>query len=420
MPRPDVVQLLAESLFGEAPPPPAAHAFSAARPYRIRSAPARLDVLGALGADAGSTVAQMALPARVAVAVQFTESGKLELPDSCPWAAPIRALWQLLSTPEPLPGAIVRIQSTIPTNACQASTTALVSALALAVTELRERPMNIPELALAIERAESQGTTPPPASIHNGRVLDALTCLLAEAGTMLRYSAQPHRLVGSVPIPRDLRILALDTGIPSATSAETLDDLRIAGAIGLRIIDTIYKDLGQTHTPLHGYLANTSPLLYRQYFRTLLPKRVRGQDFIRTYGPLPENAGPLDPSKLYRVRAAVDHQIAEHEHAEQFLQAMEELADMPGWGDHQEEVERQRTLQRAGRLALASHHSYRLRLELSCPQADWLVDRLMEYGPDRGIYDVATIASRVPGRAASPSRQRLLTAAKRLPMPSWM
>jgi galactokinase len=412
MPRPDVSQLLADSLFREAPP---AYAFFPARPFRIRTAPARLDVLGALGADAGSTVAQMALPARVAVAVQFTDAPTLALqceplapshtphqlclpltattpPAAYPWAAPILALWHTLSVAEPdhLPGAVIRIHSAIPTNACQASTTALLSALALALTELRQRPLDLPDLALAIERAESHTTAP---ALHNGRVLDALTCLLAESGTMLRYSAQPHRLVGSVPIPRDLRILALDTGVPSATSAETLDDLRIAGALGLRIIDTIYKDLGQTHTPLHGYLANTSPLLYRQYFRTLLPKRLRGQDFTRTYGPLPENTGPLDPAKLYRVRAAVDHQIAEHEHAEQFLQAMEELDDMPGWGDRQEEVERQRTLQRAGRLALASHHSYRLRLELSCREADWLVDHLMEYGPDRGIY-----GARITGR----------------------
>ncbi len=159
--------------------------------------------------------------------------------------------------------------------------------------------------------------------------------------------------------------------------------------MGVRIIDTIYRDLGQSHTPLHGYLANTSPLLYRQYFRTLLPKRLRGSDFLRTYGPLAEGAGVLDEAgaaKFYRVRTAVDHLIAEHEHAEQFLQAMEELADMPGWGDQEEEAERQRTLQRAGRLALASHHSYRLRLELSCREADWLVDRLMESGPERGIY----------------------------------
>jgi len=43
-------------------------------------------------------------------------------------------------------------------------------------------------------------------------------------------------------------------------------------------------------------------------------------------------------------------------------------------------------MQRAGRLVLASHHSYRLRLELSCREADWLVDRLMDSGPEKGIF----------------------------------
>ena len=88
----------------------------------------------------------------------------------------------------------------------------------------------------------------------------------------------------------------------------------------------------------------------------------------------------VNPAEMYRVRTAVDHLIAEHEHAEQFLQAIEELAD------GEEGEERLRTMQRAGRLLLASHHSYRLRLELSCREADWLVDRLMDHGPERGIF----------------------------------
>jgi L-arabinokinase len=91
---------------------------------------------------------------------------------------------------------------------------------------------------------------------------------------------------------------------------------------------------------------------------------------------------------MYRVRTAVDHLIAENEHAEQFLQAIEELSErsVDGRPAMRDAEERQRTQQRAGRLALASHHSYRLRLELSCAQADWIVDRLMQAGPERGIY----------------------------------
>ncbi len=154
------------------------------------------------------------------------------------------------------------------------------------------------------------------------------------------------------------------------------------------------------------------PLLYRQYFRALLPRRMRGGDFLRTYGAAAgdgaaeggEAAGggfaamdELDAARVFRVRTAVDHLIAENEHAEQFLQAMEELADDDAATAPMDKVERGRTLARAGRLLLASHHSYRLRLELSCPQADFLVDHLMQAGPERGVFGARITAGGVGG-----------------------
>ena len=227
----------------------------------------------------------------------------------------------------------------------------------------------------------------------SGHVVDALSCLSADAAMalrpaaphVLRFSAQPHTLVSHTALPADLRVLALDTGVRYTAASITFAALRLAGAMGLRIIETVYRDLGQRHTPLHGYLANLSPSLYRQYFRALLPKRLRGQDFLRTYGTLPDRAGPIDPQKLYRVRAAVDHLVTENEFAENFLQAIEELAD-PAAVRLLTRREKVLTEHRAGRLLLASHHSYSLRLELSCREADWLVDHLMESGPEAGVF----------------------------------
>jgi L-arabinokinase len=269
------------------------------------------------------------------------------------------------------------------------------------------------KIAAAQASAMMDSSLGSPARIPSGTLISALTCMHPPqprgSPSLLRYSAQPHRFVGPVRLPENVRILALDTGVrasPTMMAASgwgvNLEEFRTAAAMGFRIIETIYRDLGQHHTPLHGYLANTSPLLYRQYFRTLLPKRARAADFLHTYGALPDPipaSAEVDesrqPAKLYRVRTAVDHLIAEHEHAEQFLQAMEELAgvDAPPL----DESERQRTLQRAGRLLLASHHSYRLRLELSCREADWLVDRLMDAGPDRGIYGARMTAAGAGG-----------------------
>ncbi|HVX85439.1 MAG TPA: hypothetical protein VH253_11710 [Phycisphaerae bacterium] len=402
MPRPDALQRLLDfSRSGDSP-------FAAGAPVRIRSAPARLDVLGALGADTGGTLAHIPIRSRIAVALQPRDSPSalfhsdlMEPPLGEPtlrlspnssaadasWAAPLLTAWQRLRPQSAPPGLTAVIRSDIPMNAGQGSSTALLAAFTVALTDLYQLSPDAPQLAALIANAEQLS----PATPSTANYLTALTCLTAQssppaAPAVIRYNAQPHERLGEIPLPPDVHLLALDTGVRYTRAAATLDELRVAADMGRRIIETIYRDLGQSHTPLHGYLANTSPLLYRQYFRTLLPRRMRASDFTRTYGPLPEPHATTDPAAVFRVRTAVDHLIAENEHAEQFIQAFEELAPSPAGAAPLDESERQRTLQRAGRLLLASHHSYRLRLELSCREADWLVDKLMESGPDQGIF----------------------------------
>jgi galactokinase len=396
--------------------------FRAGLPVTYRSARGCLDVLGGLNAEAGGTMAQMPLPVHAAVAVQMEDEPRLRIrsaqiappvgesevivpagqgcPPEAAWAAGIAALWSQ-ARPGTARGASVLIHSDIPQGAGQSSSTALLTAAAWAMTDPRQAvsPLAIAQRVAAAEALAAQGSA---ARIPTGPIIEALTCMHSRSARpqVLRYSAQPHRFVGSVPLPAEVRIFALDTGVRYAAGYAgwslgpglgpgDLGELRAAAAMGRRLIETIYGDLGQSHTPLDGYLANTSPLLYRQYFRPLLPRRMRAGDFARSHGPISElpSATAEDQARLYRVRTAVDHLISEHEHAEQFLQALEELADLPPAGPGaMDETERQRILQRAGRLLLASHHSYRLRLELSCREADWLVDRLMEAGPERGVY----------------------------------
>jgi L-arabinokinase len=411
-----------------------------------------LDVLGALEAEGGGTLAQMVLPGTIAVAMQRRTAGELRMrslqmapplgvPEACfplaelsqrspeqaaeffiaaaatpsGWAAAGLALLYLLhrdiAPGTPPAGVHVLINGELPMGAGQASSTAVLAAMARGLIQLHHLQLDPQAIANWMASAEAlAGIThlpvPPPSRAH---IIDALTCLQERRprehpparGELLRYSAQPNRFVGVVPLPEEVRVFALDTGVRYHSTRATLEELRIAAAMGHRIIETVYRDLGQPHTPLHGYLTNTSPLLYRQYFRTLLPKRLRGNDFLRTYGSLPAGGERLlsyaseeiDAVRLYRVRTAVDHVIAENEHAEQFLQAMEELAEASAAGPASrgergaiDAAERQRTLARAGRLLLASHHSYRLRLELSCREADCLVDALMEAGPEKGVY----------------------------------
>jgi len=401
----------------------------------IRTAPGHIDVLGGLAVETGGTVAQMTVPRRAGVAVQLTaeplliihravhddtelasttipldacfREGRLTalrdlmatLPMDALWAAPIFAAWLVLAqagrltalrlaaaaTPTTSPcGATVIVHSELPTGAGLGSSTALLTSVMRAMAEAAGSPIEAEDLALYVGRAEDL----LPDGF--GHVVDALTALHAldqPDPHVLRLGAQPHSLAGQIRLPADLRILALDTTVRSGARAQSLQNLRVAGAMGLRIVETIYRDLGQRHTPMRGYLANISPALFRQYFRTIMPRRMRGTDFLRSFGAIPERAGTVDPDRMYRVRTTVDHLISDNEYAENFLQALEELAaHEQRTGPRLGATERQRTLFRAGRLMLASHHSYRLRLEQSCPEADWLVDALMQHGPQAGIY----------------------------------
>src|SRR5271170_3051579 len=398
---------------------------------QIASAPARVDVLGGLACQAGGAVAQMALPRRAAVGLAWQSSGiltlkmkqssvapekQLQIPfqniigeDELPrlaqvmsgmgeqnaWAYPLvavfyvlahdgwlRALRQMLdANGYRINGATVVIESGIPEAAAQAGLTAITTALFQAIAQSLHLAINTVDKAVLIHRAQNLF------SPSDGHAVDALTALCAQDGPpahLLRYSTQPNELLGQISLPENLRIMALDTGVKILRGSQTTNFLRIAGAMGLRIIQTIYRDLGQQHTPLHGYLGSLSPGVYRRYFCTLLPRRLRGSDFLRSYGVLAPTYEEIDPENIYRVRAAADHLMSEHEHAENFLQAMEEISE-PSEGALTRS-QRELILRRAGRLLLASQHSYRLRLGLSCPQVDWLIQQFIAAGPETGIY----------------------------------
>jgi galactokinase len=397
---------------------------------QITSAPARIDVLGGLASEAGGAVAQMSLPRRATLGLAWQTQNALviknrhgftaerqvhidlqglltasELPTPAQiastipapeaWAYSLPAVFYVLAhdgwlaalrdmrdaNGGRISGATLVIESGIPAGSGQASSTAMTAALLQAVVQSLHLTINTLDKAGLIHRAESLFA---PTSAH---IVDALTALGAQDGPpahLLRYSTQPNELLGQISLPENIRIMALDTGVRTTRSNETVRLLRLAGAMGLRIIETIYRDLGQQYTPLHGYLGNVRPGVYRRYFRTLLPRRLRGSDFLRTFGVLAPAAGQIDPEHIYRVRAAVDHLMSEHEHAENFLQAMEELCEPPGGALTRSQ--RGLILRRAGRLMLASQHSYRLRLGLSCPEADWLIQKFMEIGSENGIY----------------------------------
>jgi len=392
------------------------------------AAPGHVDVLGGLGAQGGGVVVHMPLNrwAHVGIALRTDHHlvahsrqirpplgqspGTLDLAGlplttqawpaylagtldtTLDWLRPLVGLWGelyrggwLRTRDQPPPGADIYIDCALPMQAGQGASTALLIALLRALAQtpgFALAPAAWPDLIQQVEALYSVG------GVH---AVHAQTCLHALPGTTqwLRLSGQPPYPVDRHHLPTDLQVLALDTGVRYSSAHESVRELRLAGALGLRIVETIYRDLGLRTAPLRGYLANLSPTLYRQYFRALMPRRLRGADFSRSYGALPEPyQSQLHPEQLYRVRAAVDHMMSESDLASQLAQAWEELSrpDLTA-------PERESLKYRAGRVLMASQHSYRLRLGLSCREADWLVGTLTQLGPKAGIYGLRLTGS---------------------------
>ncbi len=382
------------------------------------SAPARLDVSGGLAAHTGGVVAQSTLGMRATVAVAPRRDGYLWIficSSGNARQAQIRlaishlldADWRADVSSHPGDDAIcfnlalttmrhiatrihfgnvrnvgeglsIGIDNAISLRGSTAAFNALAAALVQCLCDYYRIA------ATPLEKAEMAAHALAEGGVSHAHTVDALTALCAPTGggaCLLRYRCQPHQLLGTIPVADNIQLLAIELDAKNPDAPAIAQRVMVAGAMGMRIIETVYRDLG-LEPNTGGYLGNISPGLYKRYFRALLPRRMRGRDFTRSYGELPGVGIDLD--HFYHIRAAVDHLIGEGDYAENFLQAMEELA--PNWNEPLPEAARILSAQRAGRLLLASQHSYRLRLGLSSPHADWVIARLTDAAAGCGAY----------------------------------
>lgn len=377
----------------------------------VASAPARLDVSGGMAVYAGGVVAQSSFSLRATAGIAPRADGSLWMADcTMPFTQAAQIAFDMQAV---LSGAL---EPPITNNACEPPAWAkLILTTVLEFNRVAATPTAAAlrrGLSISVHNPIDAGRSPASASamaaalvqclclhfeisagviekahliasiqrsLRGGRshAVDALTVLCAHDGPpthLLRYRSQPHELLGQIPLSHELQLLAIEIEQTNAAAPSTAESVLTAGAMGAQIIETIYRDLGHEPAGRPFYLGNISPGLYKRYFRALLPRRLRGRDFTRTYGPLPQDS--IEADYVYHVRAAVDHLIGESEYAENFLQAMEELA--PNSDERTPGAARRVNAQRAGRLLLASQHSYRLRLGLSSPAADWLIARLTD------------------------------------------
>ncbi len=133
---------------------------------------------------------------------------------------------------------------------------------------------------------------------------------------------QPAQILPSPPLPCDLTVFAMDSGVSHEVSGIEYEAARAAAFMGYKIICAlqglqVVKDttgeIARFTDPLYnGYLANMSPSVFARLFEHSLPEQMTGRQFKERYGPHVDPATQLLEEHVYNVRANTKYAVLEN------------------------------------------------------------------------------------------------------------
>ena len=368
------VQALEGQLAAGNPPEPLA----AGREVWVARAPGRLDLMGGIADYSGSLVLQMPIAEAAIAAVQRGPRSIvsiLSLPDrwfEAPlaevlerprdalrgsWAAYIAGVLPVLAQECGLHfegGVRILLDSRVPEGKGVSSSAAIEVATMQAVAAAFGVELAAPRLAVLCQKVENQIVGAPCG------LMDQMTAACGEAGRLLALLCQPDRLQGTVPLPADLSVWGLDSGIRHSVAGADYGSVRIGAFMGRRIAG--WAD----------YLANMTPSLLAQRYEAMLPDQITGSEFLSRYGSHDDPVTTIEPARTYAVRRPTTHPVHEHHR----VQCFAEVLGRP------ESPARNQLL---GELMYQSHASYSA-CGLGCPATDLLVELVRQGGPAAGLY----------------------------------
>ncbi len=391
--------------------------FASQRELIVTRAPGRLDLMGGIADYSGSLVLQFPIRNAVHVAVQRDEGTALRIaslpnrPDDLPrifemelaeflqsrspidyasararfaidpkdhWAAYVAGAFLVLMRERDFgftEGAHFLIKSTVPEGKGVGSSAALEVAVMQAIATAYEIEMPPGEMAWLCQKVENLVAGAPCG------VMDQMTAICGEDGSLLELLCQPAELKGMLALPKELGIWGLDSGIRHSVGGADYGTVRTAAFMGYRIIAEIAGL--RVHPGEHegyvciddpkwkGYLANIAPEEFERDFAAHVPERINGKDFLDRYHGITDRVTSVNPQINYPVAAATRHPIHEYARVKSFAAILRE------W----EGIEQAPLL---GELMFQSHESYS-KCGLGCAATDELVALVRDAGVD-GFY----------------------------------
>ncbi|HEX8072703.1 MAG TPA: hypothetical protein VF546_22335 [Pyrinomonadaceae bacterium] len=390
--------------------------FDGTRALYVSRAPGRLDLLGGIADYSGALVLELPTACATHVALQLQARRSLQivsLPASRSdrprlfemslsdfldrdepityataadyfgrerrWAAYVAGVFLVLMRERGCAfdrGARLLINSDVPEGKGVSSSAALEVATMQAVAAAYGLDVPARELAFLCQKVENLVACAPCG------VMDQMTSACGARDELLALLCQPGELQGTIRLPAELAVWGVDSGVRHSVSGADYGTVRTAAFMGYRMIAAAARlpcRAAETAGHVHvedakwgGYLANISLEEFESAYAAHLPERMSGAEFLARYEGITDRVTSVSPARLYPVRQATLHPIAEHARVRRFA------AGLQGWPGAARAEE-------LGALMYESHASYSA-CGLGSAGTDELVELVRAAGTAAGLY----------------------------------
>ena len=205
-------------------------------------------------------------------------------------------------------------------------------------------------------------------------IVSHAVCSCGKANSLTAIKCQPHELLNPIAVPKGYEFVGIHTNSPNADSIEAYNQARTSVFIGQKILFSS-SGFAQAARPYGGFLANISSQEWEELYKSSVPARISGREFISRFGEGTDEESTIVPDKNYQPKKSVHHAILENHRCRQF---MEYMTTMHESGNHSE-------MAAAGRMLNDSHDSLVHNLHYGRRDANVLVELLRTLGTEKGI-----------------------------------
>lgn len=272
-------------------------------------------------------------------------------------------------------GARVLIASEVPEGKGVSSSAAIEVAVMQAVAAAFGISLEGRDLAILCQMVENRVVGAPCG------VMDQMTSACGEAHRLLALLCQPAEIQGQVPLPDEVEVWGIDSGVRHSVSGADYGSVRVGAFMGYRILadalDLPCEQDGDLAAIIdldwNGFLANLTPSEWEQRLARHLPDQITGAEFLSRFGGTTDPVTRVDPQGTYAVRTPAAHPVYENFRVQAF-------AELLLSGSLTE-----RRLRLLGELMYQSHASYSA-CGLGSEATDRVVELVREAGPEQGLF----------------------------------